>query len=67
MQAAGGQLIEQGSHAIDLIRWFMGEIQTVSAITATHYFKSQPMEDDGFAIFRTHSAGTDSLHISSLQ
>lgn len=67
LQAAGGQLIEQGSHAIDLIRWFMGEIKTVSAMTATHYFKNQPMEDDGFAIFRTYSGGTASLHTSSLQ
>ena len=67
IQAAGGQLIEQGTHAIDLIRWFMGEIKTVSAMTSTHYFKNQPMEDDGFAIFRTQSGGTASLHTSSVQ
>jgi predicted dehydrogenase len=49
--AAGGQFIEQGSHAIDLLRWFMGEISEVACMTSTHYFKDQPLEDDGFAIF----------------
>ncbi len=66
-QTAGGQFIEQGSHGIDLIRWFMGEIDEVSCMTATHYFKTQPMEDDGFALFRTAAGGTASLHTSLMQ
>ena len=65
--SAGGQFIEQGTHAIDLIRWFMGEITEVACMTATHYFKEQPLEDDGFAIFRTSSGGTASLHTSLVQ
>ena len=65
--AAGGQFIEQGSHAIDLIRWFMGEISEVACMTSTHYFKDQPLEDDGFAIFRTASGATASLHTSLVQ
>lgn len=66
-QAAGGQFIEQGTHGIDLIRWFMGEIDEVACMTSTHFFKEQPMEDDGFAIFRTSVGGTASLHTSLVQ
>lgn len=65
--SAGGQFIEQGTHAIDLIRWFMGEVTEVACMTSTHYFKEQPLEDDGFAIFRTASGGTASLHTSLVQ
>jgi predicted dehydrogenase len=66
-QAAGGQFIEQGTHGIDLIRWFLGEIEEVACMTARHYFTSQPLEDDGFALFRTVAGGTASLHTSLAQ
>ena len=66
-QAAGGQFIEQGTHGIDLIRWFMGEIDEVACMTSTHYFKTQQLEDDGFAMFRTAAGGTASLHTSLVQ
>jgi predicted dehydrogenase len=65
--ASGGQFIEQGSHLIDLIRWFMGDISEVSCMTSTHYFKSQKLEDDGFAIFRSKEGGTASMHTSMIQ
>ncbi len=66
-QVAGGQFIEQGTHGIDLIRWFLGEIAEVSCLTATHYFKTQPLEDDGMALFRAESGGTALLHTSLAQ
>lgn len=66
-QSPGGQFIEQGTHGIDLIRWFMGEIGEVACMTSTHYFKNQPLEDDGFAMFRSASGGTASLHTSMVQ
>jgi predicted dehydrogenase len=66
-QAAGGQFIEQGSHGIDLVRWFMGDIVEVACMTSRHYFKMQPLEDDGFAVFRTAAGGTASLHASLVQ
>jgi predicted dehydrogenase len=66
-QAAGGQLIEQGTHGIDLIRWFMGEIAEVACMTSVHYFKTQTLEDDGFAMFRTIEGATASLHTSLCQ
>jgi predicted dehydrogenase len=65
--AAGGQFIEQGTHGIDLIRWFMGEIFEVSCMTSKHFFKEQHLEDDGFAIFRTMEGATASLHTSLVQ
>lgn len=66
-EAAGGQFIEQGTHGIDLIRWFMGEIGQVACMTSTHYFTGQKLEDDGFAMFRTVTGGTASLHTSLVQ
>jgi predicted dehydrogenase len=39
--AAGGQFIEQGIHAIDLFRWFLGEIIEVTGMTGIQYFKNQ--------------------------
>jgi predicted dehydrogenase len=67
VQATGGHFIEQGTHGIDLIRWFMGELAEVACMTATHYFREQPLDDDGFAIFRTTAGGTASLHTSLVQ
>ena len=63
-QAAGGQLIEQGTHAIDLFRWFLGEITEVTCMLPTQYFKNQMLEDNGMAIFRMASGATASLHTS---
>jgi hypothetical protein len=65
--AAGGQFIEQGSHGIDLLRWYLGEVEEVSCMTSIHYFKKQFLEDDGFAIFRFQSGATASLHTSLVQ
>ena len=66
-RAAGGQFIEQGTHGIDLIRWFMGEISEVACMTSSHYFKAESGEDDGFAIFRCDQGGAASMHTSLVQ
>lgn len=63
-RAAGGQFMEQGIHAIDLFRWFLGEIIEVSSMTGVQYFKEQSLEDNGMAIFRMQSGATASLHAS---
>ncbi len=62
--AAGGQFVEQGIHAIDLFRWFMGEIIEVTCMTGIQYFKNQPLDDNGMAIFRMESGATASIHAS---
>ncbi|MDD5482525.1 MAG: Gfo/Idh/MocA family oxidoreductase [Kiritimatiellae bacterium] len=66
-QAAGGQFIEQGTHAIDLFRWFLGEITEATGMTARRFFTGQPLDEDGMAVFRTSSAATASLHSSLTQ
>jgi len=63
-RAAGGQFIEQGTHAIDLFRWFLGEVVEVASMTGIQYFKNQPLDDNGMAIFRMKSGATASLHAS---
>ena len=66
-QAAGGQFIEQGTHAIDLFRWFLGEIVEVACMTGIQYFKDQVLDDNGMAMFRTSSGAMASLHSSLTQ
>jgi predicted dehydrogenase len=66
-QAAGGQFIEQGTHGIDLFRWFMGDVADVSCMTVNAYFKEQPMEDNGAALFRMKSGAIAMLHTSMTQ
>jgi len=66
-QAAGGQFIEQGSHAIDLFRWFLGEIVEVSCMSGIQFFREQPLDDNGMAIFRTERRAMASLHASLTQ
>jgi predicted dehydrogenase len=66
-QAAGGQFIEQGTHAIDLFRWFLGDLVEVSCMSGTEYFNQQIMDDNGMAIFRSRSGALASLHASLTQ
>ncbi|MBI3635058.1 MAG: Gfo/Idh/MocA family oxidoreductase [Candidatus Rokubacteria bacterium] len=66
-QAAGGQFIEQGTHGIDLFRWFLGEVVEVTGMTSTGYFTGQPLEDNGMALFRFQSGATAMLHTSLTQ
>lgn len=61
-QAAGGQFIEQGTHALDLFRWFMGDAAEVVCMTNRQYFTEQPLDESGMAIVRMKSGATASLH-----
>ena len=67
VRAAGGQYAEQGVHAIDLFRWFLGELSEVSCMTSTGYFTDQPLEDNGMAIFRAVNGALAMLHASLTQ
>jgi predicted dehydrogenase len=66
-QAAGGQLMEQGIHLIDLFRWFLGELDEVACMSSNHYYKKMKHDDDGMAIFRAKSGATASLHTTLAQ
>jgi len=64
---SGGQLMEQGIHVIDLFRWFLGEIQDVSAVAETSYWPIAPLEDNAFVTCRTRAGVPASLHSSLTQ
>lgn len=63
-RAAGGQYGEQGVHAIDLFRWFMGDLAEVSCMTSIGYFDEQTLEDNGMALFRSKDGGIAMVHSS---
>jgi predicted dehydrogenase len=65
--AFGGQLGEQGIHAIDLFRWFFGDFIEATGFTATNYFPIAPLEDNGFALLRTPAGAIVSVHASFTQ
>jgi predicted dehydrogenase len=64
---SGGQLMEQGIHAIDLSRWFLGEFREVSAFVATYFWKIVPLEDNAFVLLRTDSGRIAYIHSSLTQ
>ena len=64
---SGGQLMEQGIHVIDLFRWFLGEIEDVSAEVGTAYWPIAPLEDNAFVICRSAHGVCASLHSSVTQ
>ncbi len=62
--SGGGQLLDQGVHALDLFRWFLGEFQEVKAYAMTTYWPIAPLEDNVFALLRTDDGRVASLHAS---
>jgi predicted dehydrogenase len=64
---SGGQLMEQGIHAIDLFRWFLGEFSEATGFTSTRTWNIAPLEDNAFAFFRTAKGQIASLHSSLTQ
>ena len=48
----GGALINQSIHAIDLLQWFMGPVESVQAFTATVGHESIDVEDNAVAALR---------------
>ena len=49
----GGALLDNGSHLLDLCRWFLGEVRECVGCTARMYHPLDPaLEDNAFAIFK---------------
>jgi predicted dehydrogenase len=48
----GGALMNQGIHAIDLLQWFMGDVNEVSAQTATLAHERIEVEDTAAAVLK---------------
>ncbi len=64
---SGGQLMEQGIHAVDLARWFLGEFSHIAAFVETRFWRMEPLEDNAFALYRTATGAVASIHSSLTQ
>jgi len=65
--SGGGQLMDQGIHALDLFRWFAGDFAEVFGFLATGFWDVAPLEDNVFALLRTARGQVASLHASWTQ
>ena len=63
----GGQMMEQGIHAADLARWFLGDFAEVTAFVESGYWPTAPLEDNAFALYRTEKGVVASIHSSLTQ
>jgi predicted dehydrogenase len=61
--SGGGELIDQGSHLIELARWVLGEFTEVQGFAHT-YFWDMPVEDNGFMLLKTAKQQAAFLHAS---
>jgi len=59
--SGGGELIDQGSHLIDLSRWFMGDLALAFAATPT-LFWNIPVDDNCFLALKSQAGGISWLH-----
>jgi predicted dehydrogenase len=64
--SGGGELLDQGVHALDLFRWFAGEFTEVSAMLSSSFWPIE-VEDNAFCLLRTAEGITASLHASWTQ
>lgn len=68
--SGGGELLDQGVHAIDLFRWFVGEFTEVAGMTSAYVWTrpdGQSVEDNAFALFRTATGQVAVMHASWTQ
>jgi predicted dehydrogenase len=59
--SGGGQLIDQGSHLIDLAHWFLGEFSDVQAALRTFFWNAE-VEDNVFLTLSTAEGRIAWLH-----
>lgn len=61
--SGGGELIDQGSHLIDLSRMFLGNFEKAEG-TARNYFWEMPVDDNAFLHLETSAGQTAFLQVS---
>ena len=62
--SGGGELIDQGSHVIDLANWFLGPFEDQATFLATGFYPIAPMEDNAFLLLKNSSGAIAQLHAS---
>ncbi|MDP7282523.1 MAG: Gfo/Idh/MocA family oxidoreductase [Candidatus Undinarchaeales archaeon] len=65
-KSGGGEMLDQGTHLIDLARWFCGEFTEVNGHVGT-FFWNMPVEDNGFALLKTENGKVAWLTASCTQ
>jgi predicted dehydrogenase len=65
--SGGGELLDQGIHAIDLSRWFLGDFTEVTGLVSTEVWPIAPVEDNAVALMRTSAGGVAVIHCSWTQ
>lgn len=64
--AGGGILLDQGIHMVDLLRLFAGEFSEVHSFISNDFWKHD-VEDNAYALMRTHDRKVAMLHSSATQ
>jgi len=62
-QCGGGELLDQGVHIIDLIRWYAGDIIQVFGKTETKFWNVE-VEDNAYALLSCQNNVTALFHVS---
>jgi predicted dehydrogenase len=62
--SGGGELLDQGVHALDLFQWFAGDFREVAGFVTTAFWPIAPAEDNAFALLRTEGGCVAQLHAS---
>lgn len=63
--SGGGELLDQGTHIVDLARWFAGEFHEAYGVAETKFWRTN-LDDNTFAILKNKQA-TVAFHVSTMQ
>lgn len=61
--SGGGEAIDQGTHLVDLARWFLGEFAEIEGHAASFFWPGR-VEDNAFFLLRTAQGQVAHLHAS---
>lgn len=64
--SGGGELIDQGTHLIDLARWFLGDISESCGFLGDYFWKTG-VEDNAFLLLKSSEGKVASIHASWTQ
>jgi UDP-N-acetyl-2-amino-2-deoxyglucuronate dehydrogenase len=60
----GGTFLDNGSHLLDIYRWFLGEVEECTGFTSTNYWQIAPLEDNAMGVFKFKGGQLGFLHSS---